>query len=76
MTQKTRILTSLEAGKELTAKQISSLYKVASPTKVISNLRREGHKIQLKKHTDSRGRVTSKYHLAAKTTRKPATAAA
>jgi hypothetical protein len=74
MTQKKRILTSLSSGKELSAKQLTSLYKIASPTKVISTLRAEGHKIQLKKHTDRSGRTTSKYHLVSKSTRKTATA--
>lgn len=76
MTQKNRILTSLASGKELSAKQLTSMFKIASPTKVISNLRAEGHKIQLKKHTDRQGRVTSKYHLVASKSRKSATAAA
>jgi predicted transcriptional regulator len=63
MTQKTRILRSLKAGKEFTAKEIGAYFGAASPTKVISELRREGHAIYLNKKTDTKGRVTHQYRL-------------
>jgi predicted transcriptional regulator len=63
MTQKQRILKSLRAGNEFTAKEIGAYFNVGSPTKIISELRREGHAIYLNKKTDTKGRVTHQYRL-------------
>lgn len=63
MNQKQRILKSLRAGNEFTSKEIGAYFNVASPTKVISELRREGHAIYLNKKTDTKGRVTHQYRL-------------
>lgn len=63
MTQKQRILRSLRTGKEFTAKEIGAYFGAKSPTKVISELRREGHAIYLNKKTDTKGRVTQQYRL-------------
>lgn len=63
MNQKTRILSSLKAGKEFTAKEIGAYFNVKSPTKVISRLRQDGHAIYLNKKTDTKGRVTRQYRL-------------
>jgi len=41
MTQKQRILRSLQTGKEFTAKELGAYFGAGSPTKVISELRRE-----------------------------------
>lgn len=63
MTQTKRVLEALLAGNELTAKQISARFGVASPTKIISLVRQEGHAVYLNKHTDTKGRVTHKYRI-------------
>lgn len=62
-TQAQRVLASLQTGRELTAKQIASSFKIASPSKVISKLRSVGYPIYLNERKDSKGRVTNKYRL-------------
>ena len=63
VTQADRVLEAFQSGEELTAKQISARFNVASPSKVVSTLRLEGYPIYLNKHTDTKGRVTQKYRL-------------
>ena len=64
MTQKQRLASAFSNGAELTSKQIRSQFKIASPTKVVSQLRLEdGMSIYLNTRTDSKGRVTQKYRL-------------
>ena len=63
MTQTKRVLEALLAGNELTAKQISARFGVASPTKIVSLVRQEGYAVYLNKHTDTKGRVTHKYRI-------------
>lgn len=76
MTQKKRILSSLQTGNEFTAKQIGAMFQVGSPTKLISELRRDGYAIYLNKRTDTKGRVTHKYRLGTPSRRMVALAAA
>lgn len=64
MTQKQRLASAFSNGAELTSKQIRSQFKIASPTKVVSQLRLEdGMSIYLNTRTDTKGRVTQKYRL-------------
>lgn len=63
MNQKTKVLSVLKEGREITAKQLSGQFQIASPTKVISRLRRDGHAIYLNRRVDGSGRETSKYRL-------------
>lgn len=63
MTQKQRLITSFRSGKEFTAKQIGHMFNVASPTKLVSELREDGYSIYLNKRVDTKGRVTHKYRL-------------
>lgn len=64
MTQKQRLASAFTNGAELTSKQIRSQFKIASPTKVVSQLRLEdGMSIYLNERTDSKGRTTQKYRL-------------
>jgi hypothetical protein len=63
LTQTKRVLAALQSGEELTAKQIAARFRIASPTKVVSNIRYEGHAVYLNKHTDTKGRVTHKYRI-------------
>jgi predicted ArsR family transcriptional regulator len=69
LTQTQRVLNALQAGEALTAKQIAARFKVASPRKVVSNIRYEGYAVYLNKHTDTKGRITHKYRIG-KPTRK------
>jgi len=64
-TQAQRVLEVLQAGEQLTAKQIGARFKIASPAKVVSTLRFAGYPIYLNEHTDTKGRVKSKYRLGA-----------
>lgn len=63
MTQKDKVVTALKTGREMTAKQIGAQFKIASPTKIISELRREGYAIYLNRRVDTKGRETMKYRL-------------
>jgi hypothetical protein len=64
MTQVEKLIEVFNSGRELTAKQIASQFNIASPSKVISVLRREhGLPIYLNKRVDTKGRETNKYRL-------------
>jgi hypothetical protein len=63
MTQKDKVVTALKTGREMTAKQIGVQFKIASPTKIISELRRDGYAIYLNRRVDTKGRETMKYRL-------------
>ena len=64
LTQKQKLRVAFFKGAELTSKQIRSQYEIASPTKVISNLRLgDGMPIYANKHVDTKGRETTKFRL-------------
>ena len=64
MTQKDKLRKAFFNGAELTSKQIRAQFKIASPTKVVSSLRLEdGLPIYANKHTDTKGRETTKFRL-------------
>lgn len=70
MTQKQKLITAFQQGRELSAKQIASQFNIASPSKVVSMLRLEdGMPIYLNKHVDTKGRVVNKYRLGTPTRR-------
>lgn len=62
-TKQTRVLAALQSGEQLTAKQISSRFSVKNPTATISNIRLSGFAVYANQHTDTKGRVTTKYRL-------------
>lgn len=62
-TKQTRVLMALQNGEELTAKQITARFGVANPTATISDIRFAGYAVYANKHTDTKGRVTTKYRL-------------
>lgn len=62
-TKTAKVLTALESGQELTAKQIASRFGVGSPGRVVHSLRMAGNAIYLNTHTDTKGRTTRKYRL-------------
>ena len=64
MTTKTeKVITALESGVELTAKQITARYGVANPRAVISSLRMQGYPVFLNQRTNSLGETYNKYRL-------------
>ena len=66
-TQTDRVEAALLTGKSFSAKQIASMFNVASPTKVISLVRQKGNAVYLNKHTDTK--VVSYTHLRAHETK-------
>lgn len=58
-----RVLTALQEGQELTAKQIAARFNVGNPGSVIASLRNSGFAVHLNTRTDTKGRVTNKYRL-------------
>lgn len=63
VTKQNRVLEALQSGEQLTAKQIAARFNVKNPTATISNLRFEGYAVYANKHTDTKGRVSTKYRL-------------
>ena len=62
-TKTEKVITALESGVELTAKQITARYGVANPRAVISSLRMQGYPVFLNQRTNSFGETYSKYRL-------------
>ncbi len=64
---KSKILSSLKEGNEVSAKQFAARFKTSATTvgARVSELRRDGYAIYNNKHTDSQGRVTMKYRIGA-----------
>ena len=65
LTKTDRVLTAFQAGKELTAGEISNQFGVKNPTAMVSSLRQQGFPIYLNEGSrDSRGRSrASRYRL-------------
>lgn len=64
MTQKDKLRKAFFGGAQLTSKQIKAQFKIASPTKVVSQLRLEdGLPIYADKFVDTKGRETTKFRL-------------
>lgn len=63
MTQTARVLTALQNGEELTAKQISARFSVANPHDVVYQLRNQGYCIYLNEKRNSKGDVKGKYRI-------------
>lgn len=64
MNQKNKLRMAFFRGRQLTSRQIASQFGIASPSKVVSQLRMEdGLPIYSNRHVDSKGRVTHKYTL-------------
>lgn len=64
MTQKSKLADAFRAGRELTSKQICNWFGIASPTKVVSQLRLEdGMSIYSNRRVDTKGRETMKFRL-------------
>ena len=63
MTKQERVLEALRKGEQLTAAQIKARFGVKNPTATVSDLRYNGFAIYANKHTDTKGRVSTKYRL-------------
>ena len=64
MNQKAKLRNAFFQGRELSAKQITAQFGIASPSKVVSMLRLEdGMAIYNNRHVDTKGRVVNKYRL-------------
>ena len=63
MTKQSRLLEALKSGEKLTAAQIKARFGIANPTATVSDLRYSGYAIYGNQHTDSKGRVSTKYRL-------------
>jgi hypothetical protein len=69
VTKQQRLLEAFKAGEELTSAQIRARFGIANPTATVSNLRYSGHAVYANRHTDTKGRTTTKYHLGRPTKR-------
>lgn len=64
MTKSERLVEALKTGEKLTAAQIKARFGIANPTATVSDLRmRSGYAIYANQHTDTKGRVSTKYRL-------------
>jgi len=63
LTKQARVLEALQKGEQLTAKQIAARFGVKNPTATVSDLRYSGFAVYANQHTDTKGRVTTKYRL-------------
>lgn len=64
LTQKQKLRRAFFEGREMSAKQITAQFGIASPSKVVSVLRMEdGLPIYNNRHVDTKGRVVNKYRL-------------
>ena len=63
LNQKQRVLTALKSSK-MTAKQLASRLKIASPGKVISLLRQDGFNVRSESVVKGQGRPTNRYFVA------------
>ena len=63
MTKQERLLEAFQKGEQLTAAQIKARFGVKNPTATVSDLRYSGYAIYANRHTDTKGRVSTKYRL-------------
>jgi hypothetical protein len=63
VTKQERLLEALRNGEQLTAAQIKARFGIANPTATVSDLRFNGFAVYANRHTDTKGRVSTKYRL-------------
>lgn len=63
VTKQGRLLEALRNGEQLTAAQIKARFGIANPTATVSDLRFAGFAVYANRHTDTKGRVSTKYRL-------------
>ena len=69
MSQREAVLTALQEGEQLTAKQIAARYRIANPYEVVRVLRNDGYPIYLNETVNSKGDRKNKYRLGTPTRR-------
>jgi predicted transcriptional regulator len=74
MSKTAKLLTHLQKGSEVTAKQITGYFGLKNPHRVIHALREQGHCIYGNKAKLSDGTVTTKYRIGTPTMRMVAVA--
>lgn len=62
-TKTNRLLKALREGNELTAAQITQRFGIKNPSATVSDLRYAGFAVYANPHTDTKGRVTTKYRI-------------
>ena len=67
MSKTAKLLTHLQRGSEVTARQISGYFGLKNPHRVIHALREQGHCIYSNKAKLSDGTVTTKYRIGSPT---------
>jgi hypothetical protein len=63
MTKQERLLQAFRKGEQLTSAQIKARFGVKNPTATVSDLRYAGYAVYANQHTDTKGRVSTKYRL-------------
>jgi len=58
-----RLLSALQSGEQLTEGQIRQRFGLQNPRASVSDIRYAGFAVYANRHTDSKGRVTTKYRL-------------
>ena len=70
-TKQSKLLAALNAGREISPKQIMARYSTTNPSAMISHLRDKlkptKFEIRLNEHVDTKGRVVNKYKLVKET---------
>ena len=69
MSKHSKLLNHLQAGNEVTAKQIEGYFGLKSPSRAVNYLREQGHCVYANKSTLSDGTATTKYRLGRPTKR-------
>jgi predicted ArsR family transcriptional regulator len=63
VTKSSKLLAALQAGEALTEGQISQRFGIKNPRATVSDLRFQGFAIYANRHTDTKGRVSTKYRI-------------
>lgn len=63
MSKQAKLLSYLQKGNEVTAKQISGVFGIAHPASAVRNLREQGHCVYTNSAKLSDGSVTVKYRI-------------
>lgn len=62
-TQSSRVLSALQNGEQLTAKQIASRFSAGNPYDVVRQLREQGYAVYANQRTNSKGDTKTFYRL-------------
>ena len=62
-TKTARLFSALKEGQQLTEGQIRVRFGIKNPRATVSTIRQEGFAIYANQHTDTKGRVVTKYRM-------------